>query len=299
MSVEFRHLRALVAIGEHGTITDAAADLGVTQPTLSRTLARFEELVDAELVERTTRALRLTEAGSRLRDDAVELLARLDHALTRVHPTDVGPLRLGWAWAGLGRHTVPLLRAWRERSDVPVEISRPDDPEIGLLDGSLDAAVVRRVLPEEFAAADTTTAHLFTESLVAAVAADGPLADRSAVSLAELRTQDVALCATSPTATLDLWDQDPPRAVTVTNTDEWLTLIALGRAVGVTAAATTYGHTHPGVAYLPLADAVRVEVSLAWPTHREHPVVPEFAGFVRGHFRDLVEHASPPVVLSL
>ncbi|CAL9469504.1 Hca operon transcriptional activator HcaR [Nocardiopsis dassonvillei] len=299
MDVELRHLRALVAVGNRGTVTAAAAELGVTQPTLSRTLDRLEEIVGARLVERTTRRTGLTGRGRRLFEEASVLLARLDRALADAGAS--GPLRLGWAWAGLGEHTVPLLRGWRAVSAAEVEVRRPDDPEAGLLDGSLDAVIVRRVLPEEVSLPDTVTAHLFTETLVAGVPATGPLARRSSVGLAELAGETVALCATSPTVTLRVWDGAavPERTVTVANTDEWLTRIAMGDAVGVTAAATSYGHRHPGVVYLPVRDSARVEVSLVWPASRPHPEVERFASFARRHFRRVIENGSPPTVLAL
>ncbi|MEU5299476.1 hypothetical protein ACH4YO_00680 [Streptomyces noursei] len=45
-------------------------------------------------------------------------------------PAEPRPLRLAFAWAALGRHTVPLLRAWRaEHPGIPVQVRRADDPE--------------------------------------------------------------------------------------------------------------------------------------------------------------------------
>jgi len=41
MNVELRHLRALAAIGDQGTITGAAAVLHISQPALSRTHPRL------------------------------------------------------------------------------------------------------------------------------------------------------------------------------------------------------------------------------------------------------------------
>jgi hypothetical protein len=46
--------------------------------------------------------------------------------------------------------------------------------------------------------------------------------------------------------------------------DEWLTLIAAGQAVGVTAEATAHQYPRPGVAYRLLRHAPRISVRLAW-----------------------------------
>ena len=54
---------------------------GVSQPTLTRALARLEKALGVRLVERTTRRVALTEAGRRLESEMAALLPRLDGAL--------------------------------------------------------------------------------------------------------------------------------------------------------------------------------------------------------------------------
>lgn len=301
MNLELRHLRALAALAEADTFTEAAGELGVSQPTLSRTVAGLERIAGVRLVERTTRHVALTEAGRRLVQETRPLVTGIEQALTHLRPGPPPPLRLGWAWAGLGSHTVPLLRRWRGSSSTPIEIRRPEDPEADLALGRLDAVIVRRVLPEAVDDPALTTAHLFTETLVAAVAATSQLASRADLGLAELATCRVALCATAPTATVRLWEgvAPAPRVVTVANTDEWLERIAIGDAVGVTAAATSYGHRHPDVTYRPLVDSPRVEVSLVWPRARPHPDIDGFADVARGYLREAARESSPPALFAL
>ncbi len=143
MNVELRHLRALAAIGDEGTITDAAAALHIGQPALSRTLQQLESRVGVRLVDRTTRTLHLTAAGRRLYERAHAILRQLDDALAETTAVR-RPLRLGFAWSTLGDRTVPLLRAWRERHpDTPVRVHRHDDPEAALRRGDVDAALLR------------------------------------------------------------------------------------------------------------------------------------------------------------
>ncbi|MYR35019.1 LysR family transcriptional regulator [Nocardiopsis alba] len=301
MSVELRHLRALEALDRAETFTGAAIELGTTQPTLSRTIARLERMTGVRLVERTTRRVELTEAGRRLVRQTRPLLDGIDRAVETARSGDPSALRLGWAWAGLGPHTVPLIRRWRERSNTPVHIRRPADPEVALAAGELDAVIVRRVLPDQVDDPALTSAHLFTETLVAAVAATSPLATVGELGLEELAAHRVALCATAPTATVRLWEgiAPPPATVTVANTDEWLARIAIGEAVGVTAEATGYGHTSPDVVYRPVSDSPRVEVSLIWPSARPHPEIEDFADLARGYLREVIEQSRPPSVFAL
>lgn len=282
VNVELRHLRALAAIGDEGTITDAAIALRISQPALSRTLDQLERRLGTRLVERTTRRLALTEAGQRLWEHAHRILNQLDEALAEV-VAGGRPLRVGFGWAALGRRTVPLLRGWRAaHPDTPARVRRCDDPEAALRRGEVDVAFMRTE-PADPALASRV---LYREPRLAAVPDGSPLAGRDTVRLADLADQPVALCSTAATTSADLWPEEArPATFEVPGVDEWLTTIALGEAVGVTTEATGHSHPHPGVRYLPLADAGEVAVRLVWPRTLTHPATTAF----REHAAMLVE----------
>ena len=278
MTAELRHLRALVAIADEGNLTRAAARLHLTQPALSRTLQQLEAHLGIRLVERSTHHLELTAAGQVFRDRARAALAAVDEALDPLRAA-TWPLRLGHAWSALGRHTTAVQRRWQEtHPQIPLELLRIDDRTAGLATGRVDVAVVRgrARLP------GVHTELLFTEARVAAVAADGPLAGRAELTLADLAPHPLALNTVSGTTTVGLWpDAARPRTtVPVANTDDWLAAIAAGRAVGVTTSATAATHPHPAVRYRPLTDAPGVDVRLAWREPPSHPAVPELRDVV-------------------
>lgn len=66
MTFEFRQLNAFLAIVETGTLGRAAERLHITQPALSRTVKRLEEIVGAELFERHSTGMQLTATGQAL-----------------------------------------------------------------------------------------------------------------------------------------------------------------------------------------------------------------------------------------
>lgn len=281
MNVELRHLRALAAIGDEGSITGAAAVLGISQPALSRTLDQLERRVGTRLVERTTRRLAFTAEGERLKERAHRILGELDDALAEAAGA-TRHLRIGFAWAALGEHTVDLLRGWRqEHPRTPVDVHHLTDPYTALLRGSVDA-VFLRALPER-AAPDLTVLPLYSEPRVAAVSRDDPLAARPDVALGDLTGRTVVLCATAATTSSALWPAGSGPAATrvVSNVDEWLTSIATGEAVGITAEATRHSHPHPGVRYLPLTDAGPVTVHFLAPAVPGHPATAAFRDHVR------------------
>lgn len=300
MTVEIRHLRALVALSQADTYTTAAAMLGTTQPTLSRTIAQLEELTGAQLVQRTTRHMGLTAAGAQFAETAQTMLQQLDAAIQRLRSPADTPLRLGWAWAGFGKHTVPLLTQWKDHHGHSVYMSRPDDPLQALLNGDIDVALIRRSPPTDTLLNGITTQTLFTEELVAVIPANDPRSQYATVQLADFSHDVVAMCATAPTVTTQLWSfiGPAPRTVTVANTEEWLTHIAMGEAVGITAAATLHSHRSSDVNYLPIDDAPAVEVLLAWSQQTPHPRAAEFARLARQYFTQFIATSTPPLVLT-
>lgn len=73
--VDLRHLRALVTVAAAQTIGQAAARLGIAQPTLSRQLSELEHALGVSLLERSARGATLTPAGASLAEDAPASLA--------------------------------------------------------------------------------------------------------------------------------------------------------------------------------------------------------------------------------
>src|SRR5260370_12765398 len=55
--------RYLVAIADHGNFTRAAAELHVSQPALSQRIRQLEEMLGTQLLDRTGRTVRPTDAG--------------------------------------------------------------------------------------------------------------------------------------------------------------------------------------------------------------------------------------------
>ena len=83
------HLKVLAAVARHGSVTEAAKELHYSQPSVSHHLSRLEAAVDAKLVQRIGRGIRMTPEGQVLADRATEILGRVDSA-TRELAAQVG-----------------------------------------------------------------------------------------------------------------------------------------------------------------------------------------------------------------
>lgn len=68
-------LALLVRVVDAGGFTAAARVTGTPQPTISRRLALLEEQLGLQLLQRSTRSVTMTEAGRRVYDHAVLMIA--------------------------------------------------------------------------------------------------------------------------------------------------------------------------------------------------------------------------------
>ena len=256
-----RQLRALVAVVDTGTFTGAADVLGVSQASVSRTIAALERTLGARVLQRTTREVGLTPVGAAVLGHARRVLEEVA-AIRRAAEQGRGDLRVGYAWSALGRHTAPVQRRWSQlHPGGALVFVQSGTPTAGLAEGTADVSVLRRPVGDP----RLRSAVLGAERRVVAVAADDPLARRRSVTLADVAGRTVAVDALTGTTTGELW---PPSAAPATRPvrglEDWLTVVAAGQAVGVTAEATAAQHPRPGVVYRPVRDAPPIEVRLAW-----------------------------------
>lgn len=262
MSIELRQLRCLVAIGESGSFTDAAIDLGVSQAAVSRNLAALESSLGIRLVQRTTRSVALTSAGERTVRHARRVLSGLADLEKDAH-SGGSTLRIGYTWAALGKHTVEFQRRWAAAYPlVDLQFVRTNTPTAGLAEGRADLAIVRR--PPDTRLYDLVLVGI--EKRYCAMASDDPLSAHRSVTLAQVAERPLVIDARTGTTSVALWPEDaqPESTISTNNVDDWLTVIGSGRARGVSAAATAHQYRRPGLTYRPIRDAPPVAVYAAW-----------------------------------
>lgn len=132
MSWTLRELRCFVTAADVGSFTDAALELHVSQAAVSRTIASLERTVGDRVLRRIPRGCEPTVTGHQLLPHARRVLAEADRFTEFVHSRH-STLRLGYAWAALGRHTPALQRAWtREHDGVELALVRRTTPTSGL-----------------------------------------------------------------------------------------------------------------------------------------------------------------------
>src|SRR6478672_5073733 len=100
VSMELRHLRYFVGVGEEQHFGRAADLLGIAQPALSRQIQDLEKELGFVLFDRLPRGVRLNAAGKLFLTDARRILQDVDEARQRAERVALGKagtLRIGMA----------------------------------------------------------------------------------------------------------------------------------------------------------------------------------------------------------
>jgi DNA-binding transcriptional LysR family regulator len=188
---ELRHLRYFVVVAEELNFSRAATRLHMAQPPLSVAIRQLEQELGTDLFLRTTREVRLTDAGRVLLDGARRTLAEADRAVTaakRAGAGELGQLRVAFSWS-VRFETLPALgKALRVRHpDVELLTQEMWNARMieALRAGTVDVAVA--LCPE--LAADVADEVIRTERVVAILAAENPLANEEAIPLGSLEDE--------------------------------------------------------------------------------------------------------------
>jgi len=72
-NIDWGLIRSFIQTARDGSLSSAAKNLGVSQPTLSRNIQMLEQQTKLQLFQRTTKGLTLTEAGEKLIDAATQM----------------------------------------------------------------------------------------------------------------------------------------------------------------------------------------------------------------------------------
>ncbi|MEE4541324.1 LysR family transcriptional regulator [Streptomyces sp. V4-01] len=272
--METRELRYFVAVAEELHFGRAAQRLGIAQPPLSRTIQQLERRLGAALLERGSRGVTLTEAGSVLLREGRAALDAIEAAERRTRRAALAPtgrpgVVLVTKAGATGELLAKLLDAYAAEPGavaVDVMLCGIGEQERLLRDGRADVALLHRPF-DSTAGFDTEELH--TEGQVVVLPAGHPLTGRAGVRMADV--------AALPGLPMPRWPRldgtfpdgaGPP----VHNSTQLLQLIALGRASAIMPESVR-AELRDGLVTVPVADAPTVTTVIAWPPHsRSRPV---------------------------
>ncbi|SFJ95575.1 LysR family transcriptional regulator [Bradyrhizobium sp. Gha] len=199
--MDLRQLRYFVTLANERNFSRAADRLHIAQPPLSRQIQQLEGEVGAELVDRSSRPLRLTEPGRLFYEQAVQVLSRVEEMRTmmkRALKIEKRQFVIGFVGSVLYGHLPELIREFR-RAAPEVELHLVELvslEQIGALkEGRIDVGFGRVRFDDD----EVRRIILREEPLMAALPVDHPLEKQSGpVSLGQLADERLILYPRAP-----------------------------------------------------------------------------------------------------
>ncbi|AMX02133.1 LysR family transcriptional regulator [Microbulbifer thermotolerans] len=187
--MEIQWLKAFLATAEQGSVSEAAEQLHLTQPAVSKRLAALEQQLDTPLFDRIGRRLRLTDAGRALLPRARHILNEVSDAereLRALGSHVSGSLRIATSHHVGLHHLPPVLKTFSARyPDVALDIDFLDSEQAyeALAAGEYELAVVTLALKDY---PNLEARVIWPDPCVVVAAPDHPLAQMPVLDIADL-----------------------------------------------------------------------------------------------------------------
>lgn len=270
-------LRVMRAIAQEGTFTAAAHALGYSQPAVSQMVRRLEERTGTVLVERSGRAVRLTEAGQVLARHAGQILEALERAeadVAAIAGLQSGVVRL-MAFPSSSATLVPralaLLR--REHPHIIVKFTEAEPPEslAAIRSGDVDLAVAFSYEGTDPGRGEDDLTGLevidvLTDPVMLVLPKDHPMAAQEEVELADLAAETwIAGCPRCRGHLLSLSHRAGFEPDVTFETEDYvavLGLVAAGLGVALAPQLILHSVSHPDVVVRPVSPPSRRAVQI-------------------------------------
>ncbi len=183
-------IRSLLAVAEHGGVTEAASAIGLSQSALSRRVQQLEEGLGTSLLERVGRGVVLTEMGKIAVEEGRQLVQRYDLLRSRIAENlslDSGVVRIGGGASAVAYLLPDAIAAFRKRHpgvvfrvreagsrDIETAVAR-DELELGIVTAPVQRRELsaRRLTRDRIVLVASKEHHLAKQTSVPAQALQG------------------------------------------------------------------------------------------------------------------------------
>lgn len=237
--MEFEQLRHFVKVADLGSFTRAAGEVYLSQPALSRSIARLETELGQPLFDRKTRKIALTDAGAVVLERARAVLAMVEDLKTQIRDDGkTGRIRLG-AIPTIAPYFLPQLLKSFSKDFPHAQVIVQEDTTASLLtklsEAEIDLAILARPLETKYVEVE----DLFAEELFVVLSAENPLGRKKSLQLCDLESEPFVLLAEAHCLTdniLSLCRQKSIHPVSIERTSQLMSvqeLVALNHGVSL------------------------------------------------------------------
>jgi DNA-binding transcriptional LysR family regulator len=208
--LKLRDLHVFFAVVEHGSMAKAAAQLGVSQPTVSEIIGDLEHTFGVRLLDRVPRGVEPTVYGKALLKRGIAAFDELKQSTKDIaflaDPT-VGDLRIGSAESTSAAVLPTILERFaRQYPRVVVYVDDVPSTALSVLRERRHDLIIARSLGPLHDSDDLNVETLFADQMVVATHVTNRFADRRKVDLAELMDEPWFLSGTETWAYARLAD---------------------------------------------------------------------------------------------
>ncbi|WP_240361750.1 LysR family transcriptional regulator [Streptomyces sp. MBT27] len=280
-----RDIEIFLALAEELHFGRTAERLHVTAGRVSQSIRRTERLIGAPLFDRTTRTVRLTRLGERFRQDL---------AVGHRHIADAVRTAQHMARGSTGTLTLGIVGPMLQTLAAALDLFRARHPEVvlgfrevqpasaldPLRDGDVDLALLWLPIDEPDLSLGPV---LHRTDLLLMTATSHPFARRESICLEDLADVPLVRGTTVPaytSAAIAPYRTPSGRRVPdgpqVTTMQEVMTVVASGQTGAGVTSDVPRAFPWPGLAFIPVRDAPRVDWALAWRTGDNNPLTRAF-----------------------
>lgn len=144
-------MRIFVKVAEAASFAEAARQLNMSAPAVTRAVAALEEAIGARLFVRTTRSVKLTEGGNRYLEDCRRILADIveaEAAAAGSYATPTGTLSITASLLFGQMHVLPILLNYLDTFPTMTVRSLFVDRPVNIIDEGIDVAIRIGHLPD-------------------------------------------------------------------------------------------------------------------------------------------------------
>jgi DNA-binding transcriptional LysR family regulator len=292
--MELRHLRYFEAVARHRHFTRAAEELHVAQSALSHQVRRLEDELGIELLDRTTRSVEPTQAGTLVASRARVILAEaaaLREEIDELRGLVRGRVTVGALMFG-GELDIPALLSAFTSAYPRVEVGLREGTAQRMIDGMLEGTIDLAFILEEQPSDAFDRLALSSEELAVVMSPSHPLADTGPLAIDALAGQRL-IGFEHGSSVRALVDEACTRAgvqpdVALEGNDLALVRSLVAEGIGLAILPRTFAELPgPPVAVRALSPALRMVVALWWRRGRHlSPAARAFVEFARARGRE-------------
>ncbi|CAG9000571.1 MAG: HTH-type transcriptional regulator HdfR [Candidatus Celerinatantimonas neptuna] len=292
MSLTLRQIRYFIATAEIGRISQAAIHLNISQSAVTAAIKELENLLGAELFERSSQGMTLTDSGRHFLNHAYSITRSVDDALKLPHTHEQahGSLSLTASYTVQGYflpYHLQRLSNWYPNIHIDLLEQERADIETSLLENRLDMGIV---LTDNLTHPEIIAEPLFSSQRRLWLPSHHPLLERPSVKLADIASEPFIMLTVDEAAqsAMRYWEKSghQPNVILYTSSVESVrSMVANGLGISLLSDLVYRPWSLEGrrIETLTLDDEVDpMNVGLAW--RKERPFTSAMQA-IRGYFK--------------